>query len=179
MQPRLSNQLGVNNCLLSKLQSFSVHMMMCESSTAASLRSNICHLFPFKSWKWCLNFSFLLFFIYGWKLAWEIAGQNFPYIMVFWTTKLFNAQTFKESHSSIIKIDYAFPQREESAVSFNSVWLYQLWFDCWWCMRGLLASGPAIFIAYIFSIAYTRWVLAHAWNLQSHKSHSVLYKLLL
>ena len=64
-------------CLLS------IHMMICESSTAASLRSNICHLFPFKSWKWCLNFFFLLlFFIYDCKLAWEIAGQNFPYIMV-------------------------------------------------------------------------------------------------
>ena len=60
-----------------------IHMMICESSTAASLRSNICHLFPFKSWKWCLNFFFLLlFFIYDCKLAWEIAGQNFSYIMV-------------------------------------------------------------------------------------------------
>ena len=30
---------------------------------------------------------------------------------------------------------------------------------------------PSYFIAYIFSIAYTRRVLAHAWTLQSHQSH--------
>ena len=29
---------------------------------------------------------------------------------------------------------------------------------------------PSYFIAYIFSIAYTRRVLAHAWTLQSHQS---------
>ena len=63
---RLSNQVGVNNCFLSKLQSFSVHMMMCESITAASLRSNICHLFPSKSWKWCLNFFLSFLFFYLW-----------------------------------------------------------------------------------------------------------------
>ena len=121
-QPRLSNQVGVNNCFLSKLQSFSVHMMMCESSTAASLRSNICHLFPSKSWKWCLNFFlsflFFLFMIANWPGKFLARTSH-----ILWcsNSELLNAQTFKEPHSSIIKRDFAFPTHKEKKVLWVSI----------------------------------------------------------
>ena len=126
-QPRLSNQLGVNNCFLSKLQSFSVHMMMCESSAAASLRSNICHLFPSKSWKWCLNFFLFYFFYYLYILLFMIANWPGKFLArtshILWcsNSELLNAQTFKEPHSSIIKRDFAFPTHKEKKVLWVSI----------------------------------------------------------
>ena len=82
MQPRLSNQEGVNNCFLSKLQSF-VHAnddLWIEYSCFFEIK--YMPPFPFQVMEMMSEFILLLFFIYDCKLAWEIAGQNFPYIMV-------------------------------------------------------------------------------------------------
>ena len=150
MQPRLSNQVGVNNCFLSKLQSFSVHMMMCESSTAASLRWNICHLFPSKSWKWCLHFFLSFFFIFLFMIA-NWPGQflaRTSHILWCSNSELLNAQTFKEPHSSIIKRDFAVPTHKEIKVLWVSILYGCISFGLTadGVCEGLLASGPAILL---------------------------------
>ena len=149
MQPHFRNQVCANTYFILKLTSFAMHMMTQEKSAVSFISEGLFQLW-FDCW-WCIRRVTHKLFSHRLphehtsphsNKALERSNKWKRVLRFWWCMPRGCSCIFEIKYVSILilfrslgLLQCIWCRKKKSAVSLISEGLFQLWFDCWWCIR--------------------------------------------